>query len=462
MSLFVIQARKLQRLVGVDRAIYFTVLARGWSVTAGLMNLFLIAHFLSLSEQGYFYTFSSLVAIQIVFELGFSFVILQMAAHERARLKTVAGNRFDGDPVAHARLASIFQRAVKWYSRAAVIMCVVLLGAGIRFFSHNHDSASVHWLFPWCLDALAAAVTFQIDPIIAFLEGCGWVSHVARMRFLQAVAASLFGWSALLLHCGLYAPAMMLVGQATVGLFFILKTHGPLLLGLLKHDPGENSVSWKREIWPFQWRIAISWASAYFIFQIFNPVVFSFRGSAEAGRMGMSLSICSSLSAVGISWIATKAAPFGTLVATNQIDELNRLFRRTLIQSTAVIFFGEVFILVGLSLIGQFVPRFAARVLPLSTFCLLLITVLLNHIVTSQAYYLRAHKQEPFLRVWVWIALLSCVGVVIGCKYWGTLGVAIAYLCCGGILRLIAGTYVFFEKRRLWHSNQSPASSVSL
>jgi hypothetical protein len=461
MGFLTIQARKLQRLAGVDRAIYFTVLARGWSVTSGILNLFLIAHFLSLSEQGYFYTFASLVAIQIIFELGFSFVILQMAAHERARLKTVTGSTIEGDPVAHARLASIFQRAVKWYSRAAVVMCVVLMAAGIRFFTRTHDNASVHWLIPWCLDALAAAVTFQIDPIIAFLEGCGWVSNVARMRLLQALAASLFGWSALLLHRGLYAPAMMLVGQAAVGLYFILKTHGAMLLGLLRHDPGENAVSWRREIWPFQWRIAISWASAYFIFQIFNPVVFSFRGSAEAGRMGMSLSICSSVSAVGIAWIATKAAPFGTLVARNEIEQLNLLFRRTLIQSSVVILLGEVFVLLGLSFVNHFVPRFANRVLPLPTFCLLLITVLLNHIVTGQAYYLRAHKQEPFLRIWIWIALLSCAGVAIGCKYWGTLGVAIAYLCCGGILRLIAGTYVFLKKRKQWHGNAIPARSAS-
>jgi len=50
-----------------------------------------IARFLTPSEQGYYYTFNSLVALQIVFELGFSFVILQLAAHERAQLSFLPG-----------------------------------------------------------------------------------------------------------------------------------------------------------------------------------------------------------------------------------------------------------------------------------------------------------------------------------------------------------------------------------
>src|SRR6201993_2196971 len=77
----------LRTRLGIDRAIGFTILARGWSSAAGLVTVALIARFLSPSEQGYYYTFGSLVALQIVFELGFSFVILQLAAHESSRLR---------------------------------------------------------------------------------------------------------------------------------------------------------------------------------------------------------------------------------------------------------------------------------------------------------------------------------------------------------------------------------------
>jgi len=97
------------RVLGLDRAVGFTVLARFWSSAAGLVTVALIARFLSPAEQGYYYTFGSLVALQIVFELGFSFVILQLASHERAPLFISDDGEISGDPVAHARLASGIQ-----------------------------------------------------------------------------------------------------------------------------------------------------------------------------------------------------------------------------------------------------------------------------------------------------------------------------------------------------------------
>jgi len=100
----------LRRSLGLDRAVIFTVLARGWTSLAGLVTVLLIAHFLTGAEQGYYYTFGSLVALQIVFELGFSFVILQMASHECAHLSLASDGTVTGSPMAHGRLASVLQK----------------------------------------------------------------------------------------------------------------------------------------------------------------------------------------------------------------------------------------------------------------------------------------------------------------------------------------------------------------
>src|ERR1700734_3422749 len=126
---------RVRRVLGVDRAIGFTVLARFLSSAAGLVTVALIARFLSPAEQGYYYTFGSLVALQIVFELGFSFVILQMASHERAHLTFSPDGLISGNAVAHARLASVLQKALLWYTSAAFFLAVFLLIAGTHFFS---------------------------------------------------------------------------------------------------------------------------------------------------------------------------------------------------------------------------------------------------------------------------------------------------------------------------------------
>src|SRR5256885_2369225 len=147
----------LRQVLGLDRAVGFTVLARFWSSAAGVVTVALIAPFLSPAEQGYYYTFGSLVAVQIVFELGFSFVILQMASHERARLSISQDDDITGESVAHARLASVIQKSVRWYSVAALLMAVTVIPVGFYFFyTHQHPGQTVAWRLPWCLDALMA------------------------------------------------------------------------------------------------------------------------------------------------------------------------------------------------------------------------------------------------------------------------------------------------------------------
>ena len=230
-----------RHVLGLDRAVGFTVLARFWGSAAGLVTLLLIARFLSPGEQGYYYTFGSLVAMQMIFELGFSYVILQLASHERARLSISSDYEITGDAIAHARLASVIQKSVRWYSVAAVLMAATLLPVGYHFFStHEHAGPTFFWRLPWCFAALIAALNFQIDPFLSFLEGCGYVPEVARLRFIQSVSGSLLAWCALASHHGLFAPSMVLFGMASTALVWLARRH-KLLLGLMRYHTGSDS-----------------------------------------------------------------------------------------------------------------------------------------------------------------------------------------------------------------------------
>src|SRR6202000_738613 len=97
-------------------------------------------------EQGYYYTLLSLVALQMVFELGFSFVILQLAAHETVHLTLHPDGRIEGDRAAHLRLASVLKKPVRWYLVAGAVMLATLLPAGSLFFSTRaHGGDMVRW-----------------------------------------------------------------------------------------------------------------------------------------------------------------------------------------------------------------------------------------------------------------------------------------------------------------------------
>lgn len=159
--------QRVRHLLGIDRAIGFTVLARSWTILLGALTLLLISRFLSVTEQGYDYTFSSLFQIQVIFELGFSFVIMQLAAHEISALSFAPNGNLSGNIIAHSRLASILQKSVRWYSVAAVLMGIALLSSGFHFFS-AHSASSVAWKLPWICLVSAAVLTFQIDPVFPF------------------------------------------------------------------------------------------------------------------------------------------------------------------------------------------------------------------------------------------------------------------------------------------------------
>lgn len=441
--------RRAAHLLGVNRAVGFTVLARGWSILSGALTLLFIARFLSLTEQGYYYTFSSLVQIQVVFELGFSFVILQLAAHEISGLSVLSTGDLAGDPATHSRLASILQKSVRWYSVAAVLMGSVLLFSGFHFFS-AHAGTPVAWKLPWICIVLVAVLTFQMDPVFSFLEGCGFVAEVARMRLVQAISGTVLAWLLLTNHKGLFAPAAVIAGQAAAGFIFLFSKKR-FLLPLLRRKCGADIVGWRTEIWPFQWPMAVSFFCSYAIGQLFNPVVFAYRGPVEAGRMGMSLTMATALSTAAFAWMSTKASPFGSMVARRDFVVLDRVFLSALLQSGSLLLGSDIVLLAALALIGRRFPQLAMRILPLPIFALLLAAMLLNHILFSQAIYLRAHKREPFMPLSILTALLVGGSTLVNGRLWGATGVTIGFFITGGIIPLLVGTYIFLTRRRMWH-----------
>jgi len=443
--------QRLQHFIGLDRAIAFTVLARGWSAVAGVVTLLLIARFLTPAEQGYYYTFSSLIALQIIFELGFSFVILQMASHERAHLSISSDYVITGDPIAHARLASVIQKTVHWYSAAAILMAITLVPVGLFFFgAHEYNSQHIFWRAPWCFAALAATLNFQLDPILSFFEGCGFIADVARVRFFQAIVCSLLGWTALTAHFGLFVPAMMMCGTASVSVVWLIGKRR-FLLGLLRHRPGSNCIHWGVEVWPFQWRIAISWLCGYFIFQLFNPVLFAFKGAIAAGQMGMSLSVTGALQAIAISWINTKSAPFGAMIERKDYSRLDHVFSRAVVQSVAVYILGAFAVFLCIVGLNYAKIRLAQRLLAPLPLAILLAATGINIVVFAEALYLRAHKQEKFLLNSIFTGLFVGLSTYFLGKHYGAEGMVIGYLAVVVCVSLGMGTCTFIKYRRIWH-----------
>lgn len=442
------QATRLLRALGMDRAIAYTSLARVFNIAGSAGTVLLIVHFLSAVEQGYYYSLLSLVRLQIIFELGFSFVIQQFAAHESARLTIHNDGRIEGDPHAHARLARVLKKTLQWYVIAGILLGITLVPAGLAYFSHRAGpAAQVAWHWPMYVSVLACVIIFILDPLLSFLDGCGYVKQVAGLRMAQAVVGIGTGWSAFLAHEGLYSPAMVILGNIVVAGLFLWK-YRRLLLGLLRYSAPPKVISWRHEVWSFQWRIAVSWLCSYLMAQLFVPALFLFRGPAEAGQMGMSLSIGGYMWQVVLAWTSTKATPFGQMIARRDFAALDRLFRLTLRQSLGILVVLLTLCMAAIVAIQRLFPNFAHRMISPWAFVLLFLAVIAMFIVQCQAIYLRAHKREPFLWQSIGTAAITCLGIALLVPRFGTFGAVGAYGFSAVLVGMPWAAAVFYKMRR--------------
>jgi hypothetical protein len=440
---------RIPRALGLDGAVAYTFLARIVNIAGSTVTVLLIVRYLSPTEQGYYYTLLSLVALQMVFELGFSFVVQQLAAHECIHLELRKDGSVHGDLMAHARLASTLQLSVRWYTVAATAMGLILAPLGALFFARHSVAGAAHVASqgPWLLAIAASMAGLWCQPFYSFLDGCGEVRAVAALRLRQAVAGMVLAWTAMVLHHGLYSPALVIAGQVGTGLFF-LGARRRLLTGLFGYQTRDASIRWSREVWPFQWRIAVSWMCSYFTIQAFIPILFALRGPLEAGQMGMSLSIAGYITSLVLPWITTKATPFGRLIAQRQFQGLDRLFLHTMAQAMAVFAMIALAADAGAALLTVVAPRLAARMISPQLFAVLVLAAGANCVVQSLATLLRSFKREPFLMQSLAVAALTLMLAVLTAPRWGNTGVTLSYLTATAGIALPSALTIFAHARR--------------
>jgi O-antigen/teichoic acid export membrane protein len=435
--------------LGIDRAVGWTVAARVWSMVAGPLSVILIASHLSAEEQGFYYTFASVVSFQTVFELGLGMVIVQFASHEKAFLEWRGDGTLTGSEVEKQRLATLFRKTLQWYTAATALAAAALLVGGTIFFAHRQTSVE-GWRAPWIAVAILAGAALFLTPFLSMIEGCGRIAEVARVRTWQVIASNLLGWSVLLAGGRLWASAAILGASLLVGSVWLLWTHRPFFSDLLRTRGA--GISWREEVWPFQWRIAISWISSYFTFHIFIPVLFSSRGPVAAGKMGMSLTLASAVFFVATSLVTTRMPRFGELIARRDFAALDAEFFPAMWRTFGAMALGAAALLGGTLLLPRIGGhRWSERLLEPLPFALLLGTFLINTIFFAEAVYLRAHKQEPLLGIFIasGIAVATCA-VTLGRNY-GATGMMLGYFLTTLVVSLGGGTWVFVRKRRQWH-----------
>jgi O-antigen/teichoic acid export membrane protein len=443
--------------LGVDGAIAYSSAARIFQAFSGVISIFFIATFLSGEEQGFYYTFGSILAVQVFFELGFTGIMTQYVAHEAVHLNLNKSFHYEGESKYKSRLAYLARFCIKWYTVIAVLFLLVVLIAGFVFFyKYDETKGSVNWQVPWLLLATSTALKLFLSPFTAIFTGLGKVKDMNKIAFYQQLIIPISQW--VLFACGvkLYVVGISSMLGVIIWCVFVWKSTFWKILYYLFKEKITEKISYMKDIFPYQWKIAISWISGYFIFQLFNPVLFATEGATVAGQMGMTLNILSAIQAFALNWQNTKIPAYSGLIEMKRYNELDSLFNKTTIQMNCVclglltfFFIGVLFLRVtDFSIAGSVLGNRFLDYLPMF---LMMITIFVNINTSAWATYLRCHKQEPILVTSVVVAILCCLSTFILGNIWGVLGITGGYCAIRLFVSLPWIHNVFITKKRVWH-----------
>lgn len=474
----------------VDRAIAYSLLARGWQFIAGPITLVLIARYFSPELQGYFYTFASLMGLQILFEMGLHSVVINTASHEWAQLGSGDGSgslreplmdrgavhnnvRMDRGAVhdnvgmdrgavhdnvhdggrALERLVSFGRQCLRWYAAASLLFLIVIGSCGWWFMGGRELSAN-EWSVPWWVLVCLTAGQLWTMPLISILEGCNQVLAVYRLRAFQAVLGNVVVWAVIVGGGGLWAAAGSAAVKLGCEVFLVAWTYRSFFRPFWER-PTTAAISWRTEVWPLQWSLALHSILQYLAYFMFAPILFHFHGSTVAGQMGMTWTVLTTMQYAAFSWVQTRAPKLGMLVARREFSELDRVFFRAAGISCAVLLIGCV----GYGLAVAVLPhvphpwaqRLSLRLLPIESTCLFSGSVFLIGVFQCLVSYLLAHKRNPLLPVSVIGNLATIGGVVVGGACFGATGAGAALLIVLLCWTLPAAIWVWRSCRSDWN-----------
>lgn len=429
--------------LGIDRGVFYALLARGWRAIGGLVSILLIAKFLTPETQGYYYTFQSLIALQVFVELGLVVVVVSVTSHEWAKLQLNEEGVIIGDLDALSRLVSLGRKLASWYAGAAVVFVLLVASAGAWFLAQKGSVEG--WLAPWLFTVLFQGILLWTLPFQALFEGCNQVVAIQRFQLWLGILANVVLWICLATGAGLWSVVALIGTQAAITMYYLGVLQRSFFSPFL-HPPSGPRINWKVEVWPMQWRLAVQGMVNYFVYSLYTPVLFHYHGAVEAGRFGMTWQVFTMLQVLGLAWVQTRVPRFGMLIAQRDFAGLDMVWRHTALLAIGVFALGMGAFLLFQIMLKHFDIEFSRRLLEPDVTLLLLPTGLLAIWVQCAAAYWRAHKAEP-------LGFSAAIpGLINGVLVWwlgmnyGTGGAIAAYLI---MLFLISAPLSLYLKQKV-------------
>jgi hypothetical protein len=402
----------------------------------GVLTVIVLVSYSTLSEQGWYYSALSVVALSTLFDLGQSVVIIQQSAKLSFSDKLLRPDQFE-----------MFQLVSSWrpfYIKATACYSLFALLSGWWLLSFQvYERVFMHWLMAWIFLNVLTALNFLMTPILAVIEGSGGLEELYAIRLVQSVVGSVGTWLTIVYFGPIWAIVAMPLFAFMIGTCWLLLRFRPLALALFKSTVSATT----RTTGQLSRHVAITWIAGYLIAQMATPILFRLSSPAEAGRMGLSLTIANMIAVLSQSSIASKIPMMVGAVERKQWTFFDALFYTSLRQSCLIFLIlscGILFI--------RFLIEFTAinsRIIEPIYFILLIIGVFSTFIINSFASKLRSFHKEPLVFIIACAAFILISLYVAMATAYGAHGVILIFFSVQCFFTLPVSWYVFKKQDKV-------------
>lgn len=371
---------------------------------AGLCNALLIIYFFSIERQGLYYSITSITAIKVILDAGFSNVIIAYVSQNKSKIlyDKEVGFREDG----FKNLSNIFNYARKRYRVIALIGFIVLQFIGWYIFMDLINPISV---FYWLLLSSIFAVNLTYIPYLSVIEGLDFLTSLYNFKLLSSILSYLLSWMVIVLTGDVLCILVMNAVILATSIIYV-KTYKKIFSELKKGSKDVEAI--KSIVSPLNTKIQISFFTGYFLNNGIVPILFKTVGSISAGRYGLAWSLFSVISTLPKQLILVVRPKLGLLYSEKRYNELWNLFIDRFIKAFIFYLALNISLLVIMNVFNM--TTIANRLLDVDNMYLMSILFIVLNFKGYFSYFFRAQFKDPlyFYDILATLTIISFTFVV--------------------------------------------------
>jgi len=429
-----------------NKALNYSLLTIISQVLLTPINIIIITIKLSPEEQGFYYTFLSLISLQSFFELGLFTYVTNKSSSIFANTERFKINFLVNSESIKLNLGMLFKITIKLYLIISFSFFIIVGGSGLFFFSDTYylELSEIQWA--WISLCFFCAINLFYLGFNSFLEGCGQIEIISKLKLMAFIASGLLLGILLYFEFGLMSLPLSLLPKVFKDIYlmhYVFNKEFNLLIRA-KKTSGFNFMS---EVAPMQFRLAVSGIFSFMQYSVMAPMVFTVLGPVQAGIIGVGLQITSFVQQILTRWTHIHQPLMAKLVSTHKFTELDQL----VINIQSVILKLSIILIIGFVLVFVLSKSLEFHILDrIPGFGIILLLIIAGCVYAQVAVrvgYLRAFVEERVHFMSISNAIFNVVLCYTLLKFIGMYAVPFSYLICMLFVALPWSQRLVLEKK---------------